>query len=579
MVSGCRPRRVLALAIVLLGSFLLKLHHLGHLGLSYFDESFHAIVARNLLKYPLRPTLIDEPWVPSDVRNWSEGHVWLHKPILPLWQIAGSYALLGVNTFALRLPSALLGTGAVWLTFLIGAALFDHRTGLIAAALQAVNPAMTMLVHGYLFSDHIDVALLFWVELAAYFLVRAMKSGAWHDVLLAGVAQGLAFLSKSYLAAIVSGLAATAWLLPAFGIGGRDECRVRLRHLVGLLAATVATVAPWTIYCLAHYPREFSHEHGYVWTHLGTGVENWGGPWDRVIFDYLITLYHVFYTPVLVAALALLGRAVARRQASLWFTYAWVLGVLAPHVVAATKTPTATLIVMPASFLLLGHLISEALEGGGWPLASWVGIMAISLVAPAPIRPWGQGYPDPPVFAGVMRQSLWVLGHVAAAFGVALAIVAGTRLARGWAVGRPRDGAWNPGRALRFVALAGLTVLGAQAVYASWRVTIRNRKHPGLPEIAAFARSGLPPRAVLLFDGRDLGEHHATMFLADRTCYALRDRPVDVLARQVFREGGIPYVVSASPTHPWPMLFRSAADGRAIYQWYESPLASRPRPR
>ena len=58
------------------------------------------------------------------------------------------------------------------------------------------------LIHGYQFSDAVDVSLLFWTEFAIYFLVRALRTGKWWDIGLAGFGQGCAFLSKSYLALI-----------------------------------------------------------------------------------------------------------------------------------------------------------------------------------------------------------------------------------------------------------------------------------------------------------------------------------------------------------------------------------------
>ena len=40
------------------------------------------------------------------------------------------------------------------------------------------NPSITYLVHGYLFSDHIDVALLFWIELSIWLLLRGLREGS-----------------------------------------------------------------------------------------------------------------------------------------------------------------------------------------------------------------------------------------------------------------------------------------------------------------------------------------------------------------------------------------------------------------
>ena len=106
-------RYSLPLFVVILSSGLLKLRHLGHPSLHSPDECCHALVAKNLLKHPLKPTLIDTPYLPTFAFDWGANHVWLHKPILGLWQIAGSYWLFGVNTWALRFPSVILSTLAV----------------------------------------------------------------------------------------------------------------------------------------------------------------------------------------------------------------------------------------------------------------------------------------------------------------------------------------------------------------------------------------------------------------------------------------------------------------------------------
>ena len=161
----------------------------------------------------LKPTLIDVPYLPYDYKNWNANHVWLHKPILPFWQIALSFAVLGVDTVRVAFARGILSTAAAWLTYLIGKELFDRRAALFAATLQAASPFLIQLVQGYQFADGIDMALLFWVEVGVYFLVRD-SDRILTAVLLAGIAQGLAFLCKSYLAAIVFGLALTAWLLP-----------------------------------------------------------------------------------------------------------------------------------------------------------------------------------------------------------------------------------------------------------------------------------------------------------------------------------------------------------------------------
>jgi 4-amino-4-deoxy-L-arabinose transferase-like glycosyltransferase len=547
----------LALIWVLALTFLVKLHNLDHTGFTRWDEVYHAIVARNVYKHPLQPTLVDVPYLEFDHTKWGENHVWLHKPIVPFWQVALSFALLGINTLALRLPAALLSTGAAWLTYLIGAELFERRTALIAALLQAINPFIVRLVHGYQFADTVDVALLFWVEASIYFLVHSLRTGRWRDVLLAGAAQGVAFLCKSYLAAIVFGVALTAWLLPIFRLARRGECRLSFVQLMALPAATLVVIAPWLLYCATYFPAEFEHEHAQIWRHLHTNVENWAAPWDRVVFDYLIAIHGVFYTPTLVALLALSIEAVWRRHVGLWLCYAWASGVVLPHLFAVTKTPSATLLALPAGLLLLGRLVAEATRLQRWPLGVLAGIMAMSLLFPAVVRPPGHGFPQSGAL-GVMRQAMWVGEHVAGALliGGWLTVLAALLPVR-WA----RISSWL---ALAFCIVA-LTWLAGKTALTAWRVTETDTNDRSAVEIGTYVDENLPANAVLFFEAWRGDEHLATMFYSGRTCYALPVRQLDDAAHQVSAAGGIPHLVTRRRL-PLPLVHTSREGSMHIYR-------------
>ena len=68
-------RATLILFCVLFASFLLKLNHLGHHSFQGIDECCHALVSKNLLKHPLKPTLIDVPYIPYFEDTWGRNHV------------------------------------------------------------------------------------------------------------------------------------------------------------------------------------------------------------------------------------------------------------------------------------------------------------------------------------------------------------------------------------------------------------------------------------------------------------------------------------------------------------------------
>jgi 4-amino-4-deoxy-L-arabinose transferase-like glycosyltransferase len=561
----CSPAAVLAL--VLLATLLLKLRHLDHSGLTRWDEVFHAIVGRNLLKHPLKPTLFDTPYLPYDFRQWKENHVWLHKPILPLWQIALSFRALGTSTFALRLPSVLLSTAAAWLTYLIGKELLDRQAAFIAATLQAANPFLLSLVQGYQFADHVDVTLLFWVEVGVYFLFRARRTGSWCDVVLAGLAQGLAYLSKSYLAVIILGLALTAWLLPVFRLTRREDCRIGPARILALLGVSVLTALPWVAYCATSYPQEFWYEHAQVWKHLNSNVETWAAPWDRLVFDYLIAMHGVFYTPILAASLVLLGTAFRRRHAGLWLLYAWSLGVLLPHLFAVTKTPSATLIAMPPLLLLLGDLIAEAWRGERGPLVALTAVLALGLAVPAVVKNPGYGFPAERAFGAVMRQSLWALGHLAGALTAVVLAAAGAGLLR---KRFPADAAlwyYLRGAALMFCA-CGLCWFGIDTVRADWRVTGANASDPSSVALGEFARDNLPDNAVLLCEEDRPGGQLTILFYANRTSYPRGHAAWDETARRIVKAGGVPYVVTRHRL-ALPAVYSDARHGLLVYLWPE----------
>jgi len=543
-----------ALALILVSSFLLKLHHLDHAAIKGLDESFHAVVARNLLKHPLTPTLIDQPYLPYNYRDWQLNHVWLHKPIVPLWQMAASLALFGINTLALRLPSALLATASVWLTYAIGKRLLGRGPALIAAALQAFNPGLVSLVQGYVFSDHVDVAFLFWVELSIFFLIRALRTGRALDLAACGFAQGVAFLCKTYPAFIVTGIAVAAWLLPTIRLTVDSTIKLRPRHILILLLATVLTIAPWTIYGYLHFRPEFVWEQAQVFRHLGANVEGWAAPWDRLVFDFSLRIYGLFYPCVLVAAIVLLPRAWKQRNANLWLTYAWALGVLIPHVIATSKTPTATLIGWPPFLLLFGEMVRRAVRGDAWSLGAWLTATLLATLWPGAIPQSGWGYPTPPIFATIFRQNIWVLWHILIALAAACAFAALFR-------NRPHPRLIGTAT---LIAACFTLFLFSRTTYTAWKITNVNDNQPTYSQLATLVEHNLPKSAVLLFDQREKLEYTMAMFWIDRTAYPLGRDNWNTLTSAIRARGGVPLIVSPRPL-PLVPLFSADRDGLIIY--------------
>lgn len=536
------PHRA-ALAVILFGSFLLSLHHLDHPAVKPLDEVFHAIVARNLLKHPLTPTLVDRPWLAYNASDWLSNYIWLHKPPMALWQIALSYRVLGVNTLGLRFPSAVLAALAAWLTYLIGAELLDRTAGLIAAALQALNPVIMMIVHGYVFSDHVDIALLFWTELAIYFLARAVRTGRRIDLILCGAAQGLAFLSKTYPALIVTVVALAAWLLPRTALARGSARCLSARGVGWIILATVVIAAPWMTYTAVRFPDEFSYENLQILHHLNQNVENWAAPWDRLAFGYWISIFHVFYPAALAAGIWAIVRAAQTRDLKIWLVIAWTLGVMTPHLLVTSKTMSATLIGWPPAWLLLGFMISRAVRGDHWALGIWSISMLLAAVwiraDDIPRQGWG---PGPGGFGSIMMQHPWVIWHVAAALiggCIAALALAGPRMrwARGGLIGA------SCVLALLVAVRGGRRDHPAGYVRETIAVTNIDARTPDFSDIGNFA-AHLPANAAFIVDERERLENKLVEFATDRSCYPLERHDWQPTARALTATGALPYLVT-----------------------------------
>src|SRR3954471_17261458 len=96
-----------------------------------------------------------------------------------------------------RVVSAVLGTLAIWFTYLAGAKLVDRRAGFLAAALMTV--AFLPVFYAHLALN--DSPTLGPAALALYGIARIYRHGRWWDFALAGLATGAAMATK-YTAAI-----------------------------------------------------------------------------------------------------------------------------------------------------------------------------------------------------------------------------------------------------------------------------------------------------------------------------------------------------------------------------------------
>ena len=177
-----------------------------------------------------------------------DGVRYFEKPVLGYWVQAGSMLLFGANNFAVRLPSALaVGLSALLVWFLAGRAIPGRdREGRFAAFLATLIFLSCFEVFGVGNTAVLDSLFAFFLTacIAAFYLATEAPPGRSKEkglLILAGLACGLAFLTKGFLAVAVPVMV----LAPYLVWQRRYADLLRMTWLPMLTAIVVAL--PWSI--------------------------------------------------------------------------------------------------------------------------------------------------------------------------------------------------------------------------------------------------------------------------------------------------------------------------------------------
>lgn len=325
--------------IIFLG-LILRLYVSSDFYLHEWDERYHALVAKNLINHPLVPTLYDKPILSYDYTDWTQNHIWLHKQPLALWLIALSMKIFGTNEIALRLPSIILSTLAVLLTYYIGCFIFNREVGLLASFFQATNLFMINLASGRWPTDHIDTVYQFFIELGIFLSVIYTKNENNKIIPLIGITAGLAILTK-WLPGLI--------IFPVFVIllVKQHPWRWVIKKLMVVSIICISVFLPWQIYINYYFPKEASFESIYNFRHIFESLEGHSG----TIF------YHLLYMPYFFSPLIYLGltwfllKVYRQKDLNLLAMAVWLLIPYIFFSLVATKMGAYIIISAPIIFM------------------------------------------------------------------------------------------------------------------------------------------------------------------------------------------------------------------------------------
>jgi 4-amino-4-deoxy-L-arabinose transferase len=333
-----------ALILLLIGGFLLRLYTASDFFIHEWDERYHAVVAKNLLQHPFQPTLYDNPVLPYEYTSWTSNSVWVHKQPLPLWSMAISMYVFGVNEIALRLPSILLSTCTIALVFSIGSFFYSKRTAFLAAFFVSINGLIIELTGARVATDHYDVFFLFFITLSVYFSIRFVHQNTIWCTLLVGLSMGMAILTKWLPALIV---------VPIWFFIMLDSKKYSLTHIAGhffiIVTASIIVFLPWQLYIFDAFPLEAHWESSYNFKHITEVLEEREGSWFFFINQLRINYGELIYLPLIWFGWSMYKSPTEFKK---WAILVWIAIPLVFFSLVQTKMQAYILFTCPALFMI-----------------------------------------------------------------------------------------------------------------------------------------------------------------------------------------------------------------------------------
>lgn len=342
-----------------------------------WDERYHALVAKNLMSHPFYPTLYENPILPYDYKQWAGNHIWVHKQPVTLWGIAASLKLFGTNVIAVRLPSILMASACVFMTYRIGRKLFNPRVGLMAAFFFTINGLIFDLVGARMATDHVDVFFLFFVTLSVLCALNFAQTRKYWWNLLCGLFIGMAILCKWLPALIVLPI----WLLLLLHY--KWSFKQFFFHGVALVLVVVLVALPWQLYIHANFPLEAAWESKYNVMHLYQDLENTGKPFYYYADVMRVSFGELIYIPFIWFIVQAFRK---KKDGRYWTLLIWVIIPFLFFSFSATKLQGYIAFCSSALFIISALFIDKLLNKEIKIKWNWLRYALLVLLFALPVR-------------------------------------------------------------------------------------------------------------------------------------------------------------------------------------------------
>ncbi|MFH1593501.1 MAG: glycosyltransferase family 39 protein [Candidatus Omnitrophota bacterium] len=333
----------LIIALVLFSAFIFMIG-LGRMPLTDPDEVFYAQTAKEMLERGelLTPLIFGKPQ--------------FEKPPLFYWLVLGSFKILGINEFAARIASAILGILGALGTYLLGKALISRRAGILAGLVLATSFNYIALARACVTDMALCVFFLFGFLFFFYGLLSSSGKRPWF--LLSAAIFGLAVLTKGPI-----GIFFPVLIIGLYLISTREIKRLKEIPVFWGTIVLLAVSAPWYILMYKAHGKEF--------------IDLFFGFHNVIRFlepEHRLGDVFYYYLPILIGGFApwvaflplsiwqnLKEKDRRRRNAGI-FLITWFLTIFLFFSFSRTKLPTYIFPIYPALALLVGYLLDTFMK-------------------------------------------------------------------------------------------------------------------------------------------------------------------------------------------------------------------------
>lgn len=360
-IAYFKGRNQLALWLLIFGGLCLRLTLISFdQYLHQWDERFHALVAKNMMSNPFKPMLISDPVLEYNYKHWWNNHIWVHKQPLFLWQIAISLKIFGISEFAVRIPSALMGTALIYFVYHI--AMYwskNEKVAYLAALLSALSFFQLGLTVGNINLDHNDLSFLFYITVSIWAWTKYLQKINLQWSITVGFFIGCAILIKWLTACVIFG----GWGLYILLNQSHRKSFISYLHILFAIATAALIVVPWQIYIMHEFPLEAAYSYELNRLHITKALDGHSGSnWYHLRIFRTNYRYYLGGFMLLGITISLFKRTRPIRSLSIVFLSMIVVVYGFFSIIVATKMPAFTFMISSLVYLYMALGIIVLLE-------------------------------------------------------------------------------------------------------------------------------------------------------------------------------------------------------------------------